>query len=77
MVYHRAFFFFFFYFLGLHLQHMDVHRLEVELQLQPQPQQCYICDLHCSSWQRWIPTSLSGARDRIHVLVDPSWVRYH
>lgn len=35
----------------------------------------HICDLHHSSWQRWILKPLSKARDRTHILMDPNQVR--
>ena len=63
---------FFFCFLGLHSRHMEVSRLRVELDLQRpaytiaiamQDPSC-ICNLHHSSWQHWILTPLSVARDR-------------
>ena len=54
-----------------------------ELELQPPayttatpPPSC-ICSLHHSSRQRWIPDPLSEARGQIHILMDPSQVRYH
>ena len=76
---------FFFVFLGLHLQHMEVPRLGVELELQPPayatataiPDLNFICDLHHSSWQHWIPKPLSEARDRTRVLMDTSQVHDH
>ena len=36
-----------------------------------------VCDLHQSSWQRWILSPLSKARDWTWVLMDTSQVRYH
>ena len=33
-----------------------------------------ICDLHHSLQQHWIINPLGKARDRIHILVDTSWV---
>ena len=36
----------------------------------------HVCDLHHSSRQRRILNPLSEARDRIHILMDTSWVRY-
>ena len=36
-----------------------------------------IFDLHHSSQQRWIPDSLSGARDRTHILMYNSRIRFH
>ena len=35
-----------------------------------------ICDPHHNSWQLCIPNPLREARDRIHILVDTSWVHY-
>ena len=35
-----------------------------------------ICDLHCSSGQRRILNPLSEARDRTHVLMDTSQIRF-
>ena len=36
-----------------------------------------VCDLHHSSWQRWIPNLLREARDRTHILMDITWVHNH
>ena len=57
--------------LGLYPRPMEVPRLGVKSELQllayvtatamPDPSQ--VCDLHRSSWQHWIPKSLSKARD--------------
>ena len=60
-----------FCFLGLHPRHMEVPRLGVESELQlpahatatTMPDQSRACNLHHSSWQRWIPDALSLARD--------------
>ena len=77
------FFFFLFCFLGSHSQHMEVPRLGVKLELQlpacatataTQDLSC-ICDLHHHSWQHQILNSLSKARDRTCILMDPSQVR--
>ena len=62
---------FFFFFLGPHPQHTEVPRLGVESELElpayttataMQDPSC-VCDLHHSSWQPWILTPLSEARD--------------
>ena len=61
---------------------MEVSRLEVELELQlpayaaatAVPDPSHICDRHCSSWQCWILSPLSKARDRTCILVDTSRV---
>ena len=34
----------------------------------------HVCDLHCSSWKRWIFNPLSEARDLTHILMDTSWI---
>ena len=74
------FFFFFFLLLGLHLQHMEVPRLRVKSERQlpacstaiaMQDSGC-ICNLYCS----WIPSALSKARDRTHILMDASQVQF-
>ena len=59
-------------FLGLHPWQMEVPRLGVESELQlpaystatAGPDLSHICDLHHSSWQPWILSSLSEARNR-------------
>ena len=61
---------------------MEVPRLGVELELQltaytiaiATPDLSCVCDLHHSSWQRWILNSLSKARDQTGILMDPSQV---
>ena len=37
----------------------------------------HVCDLHHCSWQCWVLSPLSEARDQTHVLMDTSEVRYH
>ena len=74
--------FFFFGFLGLLLWHTEVPRLGVELELEPPayttatatPDLSLVCNLHHSSWQQWILTTLSKARDRTHYLMVPSQI---
>ena len=75
----------FFCFLGPHLQHMEVPRLgtKSELQLPDYTKatamsdlRC-ICNLHHSSQQCQIPNPLRKARDRTHILMDPSQVFYY
>ena len=71
-------------FLELPLWHMEIPELGVELELQlpvctratATPDPSRVCDLHHSSWQRWILNPLSRARDQTRVLVDTIWVRY-
>ena len=73
-----------FFLLGSHLQHKEIPRLGVQLELQlpayttttTTPDPSCICDLHHSSRQHWILNPLSKARDRTHVLMDPSQVHY-
>ena len=36
----------------------------------------HVCDLHHSSWQRWIPDPLSEARDLTCNLMVPSQIRF-
>ena len=72
------FFFFFFFVFGPHMQHMEVPRLGVELELHLLPYHSHsnICDLHCSSWQHWIPDPLSEAGDRTHILMNAGGIRF-
>ena len=77
--------FFFFCFLGLQVRHMEVPRLGVELELQrpayptatPMPELNPIFNLHHSLRQRQSLNSLSGAGDRICILMDTSRVHFH
>ena len=78
--------FFFSCFLGLHLRHMEVPRLGVQMELQrlsytkatatAMQEPSHICNLHHSSWQRWILNPLSEGRDQILIPMDLSWVHY-
>ena len=69
-------------FLGSHRWHMEVPKLEVKLELElpayatatATQSPSSVCDLYHSSWQRQIPSPLSEARDRTHVLVATSCV---
>ena len=77
-------FFFFFCFLGPHLRHLGVLRLGVEWELQlltyvtatATPDLSHVCNLHHSSWPRWILNPLCKARDRTYNLMDTSQVCY-
>ena len=63
---------------------MGVPRLGVESELHlpayttatAMPDPSRICDLHHSSWQHWIPNPLSEIRDRTHILMDSSQIRF-
>ena len=76
-------FFLSFVFLGPHPRHMEVPRLGVESELQllayatatAAPDLSCVCDLHHSSWQRWILNPRSEARDRTCNLRVPSQIR--
>ena len=73
---------FFLVFLGPYSRQMEVPRLGVESVLQlpayatatATPDPSHTCDLHHSSWQRWILNLLSEARDRTYILMDPNGV---
>ena len=64
---------------------MEIRRLGVESELQllvyttaiATQDLSRICDLHHSSWQRWILNPLSGARDGTGNLMVPSPIRFH
>ena len=61
---------------------MEVPRLRAESELQlpayttatAMQEPSRVCDLHHSSWQRWIVYPLSEAGDQTRILVDPSRV---
>ena len=79
------FFYLFICFLGPHFQHMEVLRPGVKLELQllayttakAKPDPSHICDLHHSSWKRWILNPLSKARDWTCILMDSNQDCYH
>ena len=79
----RIILFYFICFLGPHPWPMDIPRLGVEWELHlpayttatATPDPSYVCDLHCSSQQRWILNPLSEAKDWTQILLDPSQVR--
>ena len=52
--------------------------VESELQLQAYTtatwDPSHLCNLHHSSWQRWIPDPLTEARDQAHILMHTSWI---
>ena len=62
VVYPFYLFIFLFAFLGPHPRHVEVPRLGVKLELQlpayaiviAMPNPSHVCNLHHSSWQRWI-----------------------
>ena len=80
-----CFFAFCFCFLGQHRRHMEVPRLGVKSKRQLPAYSTatatwdpsHICNLCQSSWQCWIPTSLSEARDWIHILMGTSQICFH
>ena len=69
-------------FLGTHLWHMEFSRQGVQLELQllaystatAMPDLSRICDLHSSSWQCWVPDTLSEARDKTHIFMDTTQI---
>ena len=78
-------YFLFFCFLEPHPWHMEVPRPGVESELQlptyttatATPDRGLVCDLHHSSWQRWILNLLSEARNGTRNLMVPSWMCFH
>ena len=74
--------FYLFIALGPHLQHVEVPRLRVKSELQllvyttatATWDPSHTCDLHYSSWQRWILTPLSKAKDQTCILMDISQI---
>ena len=79
------FLFFFLFFLGPHSWHVEVLRLGVQSKLQlpayaratAMPDPSLNCDLHHSSWQRWILNPLREARNWTQSLMVPSQIRFH
>ena len=81
--------FFLVFFLGPHLRPMEVPQLGVKPELlllayttatataTATQDLNLVCDLHYSSWQRWILSPLSKARDHTHNLIVPSQIRFH
>ena len=71
-----------FFFLGLHPWHMEFPRLGVTSELQlltyttatATLDSPWVCNLHHSSWQRWILNTLSKVRDQTSILMDISRV---
>ena len=65
-------------------QHMEIPSLGVELELQmlayttatATQDPSHVCDLYHSSQQCWVLNALSEARDRTHILMDPSQILY-
>ena len=70
------------FFLGPHPQHMKVPILGVKLDLQllacaratATQDPSHICDLYHSSRQHQIPSPLSEARDKTHILMNTSQI---
>ena len=64
---------------------MEVPRLGVKSELLQLPayttatttlDPSHVCDLHHSSWQRWIPNPVIEARDRTCILMDASQIHF-
>ena len=74
-----------FFFSGLQPRHVEVSRLGVKLELQLPAYATAtamldlsgVCNLHHSSWPRWIPNQLSEAREGTCILKDTSQVCFH
>ena len=77
-LYDLFFFFNFLIFLGPHPRHTEVPRPEVESELwrltyaiaTATSDPSWVCNLHHSSWQCWIPDPLSEGRNRTCILMD-------
>ena len=69
-----------FCFLGPHLCHMEVPRLgvksEPQLPATAMWDLSHVCNLHHSSWQCWILSPLSEARDQTRILMGTSQIRF-
>ena len=69
-----------FCFLGPHPWHMEIPRLGIKLEMlataTATPDLSWVCKQHHSSLQHWIPNPLSKARDRTHILMDTSQIRF-
>ena len=63
---------------------MEVPRLGIKSELQllvyatatATPDQSRVCDLHHSSWKRWMLNPLSEARDQTCILMDTSQILF-
>ena len=76
--------FFFFFFLVPYPRHTEVPRLSWITAVATGQHHStamralsHICDLHHSSWKRWILNPLSKARDRTCTLMDTRRIRFH
>ena len=82
ILFYSYFFGLFVFFLGPPLRYMEVPRIGVQLELYPPAYTTAtatrdlsrVCNLHCSSWQRWMLNPLSKARDPIRILMDATRV---
>ena len=66
---------FFFFFLRPHPRHVEGPRRR-SCQPTATPHPSHVFDLHHNSWQHWILSPLSKARDWTQILIDTSWVHY-